>query len=417
MKLCEIQLVINITGEDRIEDIELGINEKILSSAVNTVSAKIWLQVGYYRFLLDEPLPNFSGFTLKQIILGWQLLQSLAVVVFDSFTLSEQDNIKHLLNFAPRIARGGLVNAFARALVLDSQRAEELMNVFVFGRVHNQEVWLQPLVPYKDDFCLVIPSIHSVHLHRIVEGWMRQGGLDLDRRGPEFENFCLKEIVIAVEESPIKESIQILGKSINFTPPDERSEEIDIVVIVADTILLIEAKCILWPDESLQFANYRDTVEAAVVQITRKRDAVTRNRDSFSKRIKDLGYKAPENFTVACCVLTNSAILSGFPIATVPIIDLSILNAFFKNEHIKFELRHLGESIQKHSITFYINAKEAGDTLNTYLTHPPQLTETKKYVKSREIEFPLESSEFGKFLHEVYFVQVDVNEIRKQYDA
>lgn len=414
-RMCGIPLVCRISGTDRIEHIELGLNGKALSAASSSVAAKLWLQHSYYRSLLDEPLPNYSGFTLNQIILGWQLLQSLSVVIFDSFKPIEPRDVKRLLNFAPRIAKRSLCGTFAKALSIDRHRAELLINVFVFDPVRSQEVWFQPLVPHNDDLCLVLPCIYSVHLQRIVEGWMRQGGLDLDRRGPEFEKFCREDLAASLKESPIGKSVQLLDRPIRFKPSEEREEEIDIVVIVADTILLVEVKCILWPDESLQFANYRDTVEGAVEQIVRKRDAVARNYSSFSERLKQLGYNAPEKSTLVCCVLTNSAVYSGFPIDGVPIVDLSILGRFFENEHVKVEERQAGKSINRHSIAFYSDAKEAGCVLGQYLADPPQLTDTRRYVRKREIEFPVESPEHGKILHELYSVQIDVDEMRKQY--
>ena len=285
-KMCEIPLVIRVAGQERIERIELGLNAKSLSAASSTVAAKLWLQHSYYKHLLYEPLPKYFGFTLNQIIVGWQLLQSLAEVIFDSLRPIEPGNVKRLLTFAPKIAKRTLIGTFAKGLSLDHLRAEQLIDVFVFDPASSQEVWTQPLISYDDDLCLAIPCIHSVHLQRIVEGWMRQGGLDLDRRGPEFETFCREDLVSSLKNSPIKQSVQILNNSIRFKPPTERGEEIDIVIIIGSTILLIEAKCILWPDDSLQFANYRDTVEGAVEQIIRKKNTVARNYKSFSERLR-----------------------------------------------------------------------------------------------------------------------------------
>lgn len=414
-RLCGIKLVSRVSGRDRIEHIELALSDKTLSAAASAVAAKLWLQHSYYRFLLDEPLPNLSGFSLNQIILGWQLLQSLSVAIFDSLRPINDGNVKQLLSFAPRISKSALCATFSKALSLDRDRADQLVSVFVFHPTRSQEVWFQPLVQLQEDYCLVIPCIHSVQLQRIVEGWMRLGGLDLDRRGPEFEKFCRGDLLLSLENSPIKASVVLLDRSVRFKPPMEREEEIDIVVIVSNTILLIEAKCILWPDDSLQFANYRDTVEKAVVQIVRKRDSVRRNYDAFSERLKQLGCNAPSECSVIACVLTNSAVYSGFPIDGIPIVDLSILGKFFKNEHVKVEARQAGKAVQRHAITFYADADEAGRVLEAYLATPPQLSDSRASVKSRELVFPVESPDFGKLIHETYSVEIDVHEMQRRY--
>lgn len=414
VKLCRIHLVSRIYGVERIEQIELGINSKVLNTASMAVAATLWLQHSYYRLLLDEPLPKFADLTLNQIILGWRLLQSLAVAILDSMNSTKEGDVRDLLRFAPRISRRVLHGTFCRALSLDKERVSQLINVFVFNTSCSQEVWLQPLISIEDDYCLVVPCIYSVHLQRVVEGWMRQGGLDLARRGPEFEQFCREDLTAFMKESPIKQSIVVLKQSVRFKPVIEREEEIDIVIFVADTVLLVEAKCILWPDDSLQFANYRDTVEKAVTQIVRKRDAVRRNYSSFRDRLKQLGYDAPTECNVICCVLTNSAVYAGFPIDDVPIVDLSILGSFFQNKHVKVESK-TGKLVQRHVINFYIDAASAGRTLERYLFDPPQLSDLRLNVKKREVIFPIESK-FGKLVQETYAVEINIEEMLKRYE-
>ena len=60
----------------------------------------------------------------------------------------------------------------------------------------------------------------------------------MERRGPEFERFCRKVLQIFVAYSPIKEAITIVKQSVQFSPPGEQGEEIDLVIVMADTVLL-----------------------------------------------------------------------------------------------------------------------------------------------------------------------------------
>ena len=339
-KLCEIPLVSQVgLAFDRIESIELSQNSRVLESAMLAVADKAILQSGYYQNLLNEPLPKLHNFTLNEMINGWRLLQSLASVVFDEMSarivhnaqeLPRFASVEELPRFAPKIASKVLCATVSKALRLEKHRAQQLVEVLVYRGTSSQEVWTQPLVRCEDDYWLVLPCIHAVHLERIVEGWMRQGGLELERRGPEFERFCRKVLQIFVAYSPIKEAITIVKQSVQFSPPGEQGEEIDLVIVMADTVLLVEAKCILWPAESLQFARYRETIEGAVKQIKRKHDAVVRHYTAFSNRLMEMGYALPASPKIACCVLTNSAVFAGFPVEGVPIVDLRILGTFFK---------------------------------------------------------------------------------------
>jgi hypothetical protein len=292
-------------------------------------------------------------------------------------------------------------------------RAQQLIEVFVFRGGPGQELWTQPLVPSEDDYCLVIPCIHSVYLERIVEGWMRQGELKLDRRGPEFERYCRETLRIFVALSPIKDAITIVNQRVQFSPPGEKGEEIDLVIMVANTVLLVEAKCHLWPDDTLEFARYRKTIKGAVEQIKRKRDFVTRHYTDFAKRLIQLGYAPPASPKIICCVLTNSAIFAGFPIERVPIIDLDILGNFFENDWGRLGSWQHEKIVEEYSIKFYKNKSEAGHILEEYLLDPPQVRDLKQSVRHRELVFPVEYR-MGNFVHKSFRVELDMQTMLAQ---
>jgi hypothetical protein len=243
---------------------------------------------------------------------------------------------------------------------------------------------------------------------------MRQGGLELERRGPEFERFCREELRIFVARSPIKEAITIVKQDVKFSPPGEQGEEIDLVIVIADTVLLVEAKCILWPAESLQFARYRETIEGAVKQIKRKHDAVA-YYTAFSNRLREMGYALPASPKIACCILTNSAVFAGFPVEGVPIVDLEILDAFFQKDYVTVEVQQHGQVIERHAIQLYKDKTEAGRVLEAYLLDPLPLRNMKQNVIHREVVFPRESRDFGKFIHTTFRVEIDAQKVLTHY--
>jgi hypothetical protein len=424
-RFCEIPLISQIClANDRIQSIELSQNGKVLNMAAFAVAEKIILHRSYYQNLLDEPLPRLHDFTLNEMIDGWRLLQSLAAAVFDEISSFVSDNTKELPRFAsakemprfaPKIASRVLSAVFSKALHMEKHRAQQLVELFVFRDVFSQEVWTQPLIRCEEDYWLVIPCIHSVHLERIVERWIRQGGLELERRGTEFERFCRESLHIPVAKSPIKDAITIVQQGVTFSPPGGNGEQIDLVIVIADTVLLIEAKCYLWPDDSLEFTRYRAKIDGAVKQIKRKHDAVVRHYTAFSNRLAQLGYALPASPKIVCCVLTNSAVFAGFPIEGVPIADLDILGQFFDNELIKIEERRGGKVFERHAIQFYKDKTEAGHVLEKYLLDPPQLRDMKESVKGREVVFPVEHEDYGKFIHTTFRVEIDAEKMMARY--
>lgn len=407
-KLCGIPLVRRISGGGRIDHIELGLGKRVLDAAAKEIASQASLMTGCYKDLLGDPLPNLSGFTIAQITNAWRLLQSLANTIFTDLKKLEGEGLSVLLQCAPQIPKQLLWGTLAKALSLSLERAGALAEVLVFDGSPSRDLWAQPLIECEEDYCLVIPCILSVNLLRIVETWMRQGGLDLERRGPELEQFCRSELREIILRSPLKRSIQICQEPIVFKPQSDREEEIDLVIILGETILLLEVKCILWPDDAIQIANYRDTVEKAAAQIARKRKAVIKHYPTFSERLSKGGYKPPEKASILGCVLTNSAVFSGFPINNVPIIDLAILRSFLINEHVRSLERDKGKIINKKTISFYTDLANAMETLPEYLLNPPQLDITKQSVMIREVAFPLESPSSGKLVYETYSVELDV---------
>lgn len=414
---CEIPLVIKVHGNQRIERIELGTNEKALDAAAVGIASMLWLRHGYYQSFLDEPLPELTSLTLNQMILGWRVLQSLAVAILNSVKAATNENPKDLLRFSPKISERLLCGTFAKALSMDVVRARQLIDAFVFTGDDSEDLWLQPLIRVGDDFCLVIPCIHSAKLERLVEGWMRQGGFDLERRGPEFEKYCRSELTVHALKSPISSAIKVIDHEVKFIDADGNLEKIDIVVIIGGAVLLVEAKCILWPDDSLRLANYRDTIEEATAQIKRQKDAVLSDYAGFSRRLMELGYEISGEENVACCVVTNSAVYAGFPINGVPIVDLPMLSRYFANRYVKIENRAEGESVSEHAIRFYEDEKGAGRNLQSYLSAPPQLADMKEYVRARDVFFPMDSQPSGRLTYRTYCVDVDIEAMKQKYES
>ena len=211
------------------------------------------------------------------------------------------------------------------------------------------------------------------------------------------------------------QSITIVKQPVQFSPPGEQGEEIDLVIVMADTVLLVEAKCILWPAESLQFARYRDTIERAVKQIKRKRDAVIRHYTDFSNRLAQMGYALPASPKIACCVLTNSAVFAGFPVEGVPIVDLTILDAFSEKDYVTVEVQRQGKVVERRAIQLYKDKTEAGHVFEAYLLDPPPLRNTKQSVIRREVVFPVGLRDFGKFIHTSFRVEIDGQKMLTHY--
>jgi hypothetical protein len=113
------------------------------------------------------------------------------------------------------------------------------------------------------------------------------------------------------------------------------TEEIDLVIVVDAMALLVQCKCILWPDDSAQFANYRMTIEQGVEQIARKVSVAKANLAAFAQALVRAGFGTPELKGVLGCIVTNSAVYAGFSFGGISTLELGMLSTFLAGSRIR----------------------------------------------------------------------------------
>ena len=406
-RLYGIRLVTDLAlAAGAVERIRTGRSHRVVERQSSSVEALLQIQLGPYAFLLEQPLPKLDGLTLAQLIKGWQFAQSLAAELHArAHDLDERR--ESILALAPVIRGRVLLPTLANALGIDRPLATRILEALTYSARRLQDLWAQPLVACGEDFLLVIPCVLAVHFRRIVETWMRQGGLNLDERGPEFEKYCRDELLLSLEDSPIRRSVQISARPVRFTTSRGVEEEIDLAIVLHDVVLLIEAKCILWPDEAAHFANYRATVEKATEQIERKRLAARENLESFSKALTSAGCGVPAKAHILACVLTNSAVYAGFLLREVPIIDLDILRVFLSGKHIDWQIWERDVVVDERIAVLYNGAEEAARNIEAFITDPPQLRRIKANTAPRRVIQSLSDSRFRTLTMSTYKVDID----------
>lgn len=407
-QLCGIRLVRDVTiCGDVVEHIDIGHGASTVRRHSGSVEALLEIEVGPYGALLDSPLVKLGDLTLRQLMKGWQFLQSLATKLHE-ISMSQGERPRSFFSYAPLIRGRVLVSSLSKALGVPRPLALRLLEALTFTGRRSQDLWAQPLVQSGDDFLVVIPCIHAVHFLRVVETWMRQGGLNLDERGPEFERHCREVLLQGIRRCcAIRESIFVSSTSVRIQTSSGVEEEIDIVLIVHDTILLIECKCILWPDDSVQFTNYRSVLEKATRQVERKKRAVSENLGAFLGSLTKLGAHVVPPKRVLACVMTNSAVYAGVAAFGVPIVDMDILGVFLSGQHVSWQIWEGNVVTREGVIDLYGNAQEAALTLEEFMNDPPQLRRVKASIEPRVVSNPLIHDRYRQLRVSTYRVNID----------
>ncbi|SHN25680.1 nuclease-related domain-containing protein [Rhizobacter sp. OV335] len=346
----------------------------------------------YYTELLNEVQPKLKGATLNQLLTTWAIVSKAAHLLRQEVEARESVNSTDpktwLPGFAPVLQRKALNEAIAAACSTSFEQTQALAEFLVFRGASDQELWAQPLLPVsKDTLVPIFASTTSPNLRRLVDVWMWQLDVRLDVRGPAFETYIRGHVRHDIETSPLLSEVSTcLDQGLTFTPPEKRSEEIDLIIVVGRKVLVVEAKCFLEPTEPKQIARHRDKVLDAVAQVKRKAVAVDSNKTAFKVRAKQVGITLPDDFDVIPVVVLNSAFHAGIPVDGVPVVDEYILGVFFRGEFDELAV-HTSEAglntVRKRVL--YTSAEDGIEAIQGFLMSPPQMKPLLAGIRKRWI--------------------------------
>ena len=366
------------TGREQKIALDSGSPES--DSDVDLVIARLYVQEIFYEEFLQETHAQIGGATVNEVFNAWSLLVQIGRLMQSQLVQasSYDPHPAHvwLPERAPLLQRSALIAAFGKGLTIERGRAAAILDFLIYRGDPQQELWAQPLVPASDSAVLPVLPALTAKPSRLLDVWLRQLDVKLERRGPAFEAYLRDEIRRMIDSSELKAISEIVTQPIVFRPPGGREEEIDVVFRIGKFVVICEAKCILLPTEAEARARHRDTIIGAAKQISRKLAAVQSNKSAFAAQLGKLGVNLPDEFEILPIVITNSAIHAGFPVDGVPIVDRFIINVFFAGRYTDTVMGG-GQisNVQSHFI--YNTSGEAQFALSEYLKSPPQM---KRYV-------------------------------------
>lgn len=334
----------------------------------------------YYSELLVEPQAKLKGATVNELMTAWSIVSKTGYLLQDAlskkvFPKPEEANT-WLPDFAPVLHIEALVTAITTACGTSRERSQALVDFLIFRGNPEQEMWAQPLLPASDRAVIpVFATTSSPNLRRLVDVWLRQLGVDLSLRGPAFEAYVRGELADYMASSPLlAETSKCLGQGLNFTPPEGRSEEIDLVAIVGHVLLIGEAKCFLEPTEPKEIARHRHKIQDAVAQVKRKAAAVEQNKTAFRARAAQVGLDLPEEYEVLPLVVLNAPFHAGIAVDNVPVVDEYILSVFFRGELVQVAVKEPDADFNPiRKRVLYVSAEEGALALRAVMMAPPQM--------------------------------------------
>lgn len=330
----------------------------------------------YWNEILIEPLPALDGLTIRDLLIVWDLLASLGQVLESKLPdHTGVSNTKKLLEFAPTIPASELRKAISNATKLSAEQVSLVLRLFTFSGDVRDDPWLKPLIPLgKEKYTAIISALTFPNLIRSIESWMKEGKLDLDKRGDAFEDFVRDELANDLKNSKYLTKSQINKHSLQLKVGDE-FEEIDLVWLIGAKVLIGEIKCSIYPTSPIEIYHYFKVLQRATEQVKRKVQFVEADLDNLLSGLGLSDSMDPSQLTVYPMVVTNLPLGVGIPVKHVPIVDLRILRRYIEGYQKFFvETSVKGEERTHQLVQYYDSEAEAEKNVIEYLKAPPLIS-------------------------------------------
>jgi len=310
---------------------------------------------------LDEDKSRYEGLTLKEWILGYAALHTIANSSTDT-KLTKSTLIENLL------AKG-----------IELSAADRFIQLVLFGR-GSRDVYDTPLFELDDgSYYFFYPAMVNVQIAMVLFSRLSSLEVQLDKKGPAFEKYFHEILNEANLES----------RSFKFDWNGEEYEY-DGVFIFGKKVFVVECK-----NRQLSMQNavlsYRkfEQLNETVTQLNRLVDALEKNPSKFKEQF-DVELRDYEIVPV---------VFNALPVSWpgryegVYLTDASAFSRFFSSPSIDARMLNSGERVPMHIL--WSGTSPTSKDLMRQLESPPQLSDLSKHTVEVNRPFPLPPSKNG----------------------
>jgi hypothetical protein len=220
----------------------------------------------YLQPFIRLPLPITNGLTIEILYEIWQVLGSLVRAALTRVPGNPGD-LNWFLAHAVRVTRDQIINVIARSLELDGIIIDAALHFLTYRR-RSDGLWQKPLIALNDDeFLIASGPFFYGNMLRTAERWLRQGGFDLEKRGPVFEKLARERIAELLQGSSLLVDSSVAPGRVLVGP---NREEIDLLIRIGQLLLVGEAKCQLFPADAIERYRFHERLRQGAAQARRK---------------------------------------------------------------------------------------------------------------------------------------------------
>lgn len=325
----------------------------------------------FYEFLDGKMiLDGLDNATIDEAVAVWCTCQYICMYIIENVNFDIPLNTKEDFAAVPyQIKKKDLVDYIEKLISVKRKKIVAVLNTLTATLDKFNDIWSAPIYPNGDHYLLPFyPLIMTAPFH-IFDQLLRKGGCDLDARGKWFEKYLYKSLTERKSPYPI-----VCIPSGKFGLDEQNKEEIDLIVSLNNIVILIEAKCIHYSMNPINYNEAWERLKNGCEQARRKADFVKNNPNLFNQ-LGDYCHKE-----IVPVVITNYPTFTGLCHSNVYVTDAhSFLSYIFSGMMATRELQiniDCPISVQY----FYRNESEFSSNFKRYIQKNPLKEELKKSI-------------------------------------
>ncbi len=371
--------------------------------------------------LLTKRIAGFQNLTLSQVVSAYDLISQIPHQV-EAFlpTGGEVKRPEDWLAWPPIFSKIELTEALADALGANILQSQWLLELMTHTRSVREQCWFRPIVNLGgDELTIVLPAVDGINYARLFD-WLLARDHEVEQElGMLFENFIHSRFKEFFLKSPIRNILAISKAPSIEVRIGKNMEEIDLAFLVGNKLFVCELKSTQYPTEPLEHLTYRNRLNEASGQASRKAVFVAANlNDSLSQlgiTIKDASAK----IEVHPLIITSSPLFAGWSWNGIAVSDYLIVYRYFVEVKLDLLGYHDENGDLKHSMseTFYKSSDEAERSVVGYFAHAPQVRLFEAFLKPLQHPLPAFSKEEKPKLIRNFAVQLPHETLRMVMEA
>jgi hypothetical protein len=345
----------------------------------------------YYTPLIEQPLESLGNKSILDLLTVFVSIIEVAESLIDSLpiTYHMRDLDKASEIFCPIFLRSSLVKAIAAATNLDRKSVSKLLETITWSKNKESSLYFRPLtaVETKNGLGLILAlwPLMAVNPYRIIDQWLSEFGLPLDKRGELFEDEIKERMNLAKTSFSMKDYVSVEGP-IELVAEDGSKEEFDTLLLLHTTVVIGEAKCQKLPITPVERANYLKTLEEASLQVLRKTEWAKRNLSVIAGALRVAKDKLT---TFVPVVLTNHSPGVGYRFNSVPVIDRILLENYLAKPYSSTGIVQGDKVTELKKPPLYNNLQEFAEKFSDYVSSPYPIQELMDILKPETILLPI----------------------------